>query len=162
MRLQYIFIFIMIHCESSVECYFFPNLFDQEISPHFLVVQLLAFEELFMGFMKFQSWEKTRKLQTDFDLKSLQDFLMATSKWMAGLTLSFVLFYTLFIYLFLILFIYLFLVVLGLRFCVRAFSSCGKQGPLFIAVRGPLTIAASLVAEHRLQMRRLSSCGSRA
>ena len=52
--------------------------------------------------------------------------------------------------------------VLGLRFCARAFSSCGKWGPLFIAVRGPLTIAASLVAEHRLQMRRLSSCGSRA
>ena len=55
--------------------------------------------------------------------------------------------------------------VLGLRFCVRAFSSCGKRGPLFIAVRGPLTIAArgpltiaaSLVAEHRL-----SNCGSRA
>ena len=52
--------------------------------------------------------------------------------------------------------------VLGLRFCARAFSSCGKWGPLFIAVRGPLTIAASLVAEHRLQTRRLSSCGSRA
>ena len=52
--------------------------------------------------------------------------------------------------------------VLGLRFCVRAFSSCGKRGPLFIAVRGPLTIAASLAAEHRLQTRRLSSCGSRA
>ena len=51
--------------------------------------------------------------------------------------------------------------VLGLRFCVRAFSSCGKWGPLFIAVRGPLTVAASLV-EHRLQTRRLSSCGSRA
>ena len=51
--------------------------------------------------------------------------------------------------------------VLGLRFCARAFSSCGKRGPLFIAVRGPLTIAASLVAEHRLQTRRLSSCGSR-
>ena len=33
--------------------------------------------------------------------------------------------------------------VLGLRFCVRAFSSCGKWGPLFITVRGPLTIAAS-------------------
>ena len=44
-------------------------------------------------------------------------------------------------------FIYLFLAVLGLRFCARAFSSCGKRGPLFIAVRGPLTIAASLVAE---------------
>ena len=52
--------------------------------------------------------------------------------------------------------------VLGLCFCVRAFSSCGKRGPLFIAVRGPLTVAASLVAEHRLQMRRLSDCGSRA
>ena len=54
------------------------------------------------------------------------------------------------------------MVVLGLHFCVRAFSSCGKRGPLFIAVRGPLTIAAPLVAEHRLQTRRLSSCGSRA
>ena len=52
--------------------------------------------------------------------------------------------------------------MLGLRFCARAFSSCGEWGPLFIAVRRPLTIAASLVAEHGLQMRRLSSCGSRA
>ena len=52
--------------------------------------------------------------------------------------------------------------VLGLRLCARALSSCGKRGPLFIAVRGPLTIVASLVAEHRLQMRRLSNCGSRA
>ena len=47
-------------------------------------------------------------------------------------------------------------------FCARAFSSCGKRGPLFITVRGPLTIAASLAAEHRPQTRRLSSCGSRA
>ena len=46
--------------------------------------------------------------------------------------------------------------------CEGLLSSCGKWGPLFIAVRGPLTIAASLVVEHRLQMRRLSSCGSRA
>ena len=57
--------------------------------------------------------------------------------------------------------------VLGLRLCVRAFSSCGKRGPLVIVVRGPLTIAASLVVEHRLQMQRLqmqrlSNCGSRA
>ena len=52
--------------------------------------------------------------------------------------------------------------VLGLRFCARAFSSCGERGPLFIAVHGPLTIAASPVVEHRLQMRRLSSYGSRA
>ena len=51
--------------------------------------------------------------------------------------------------------------VLGLCFCGRAFSSCGKWGPLFITVRGPL-ITASPVAEHRLQTRRLSNCGSRA
>ena len=52
--------------------------------------------------------------------------------------------------------------VLGLRFCARAFSSFGKRGPLFITVRGPLTIAASLVTEHGLQTHRLSNCGSRA
>ena len=39
--------------------------------------------------------------------------------------------------------------VLGLCFCARVFSSCSKWGPLFITVRGPLTIAASPVAEHR-------------
>ena len=55
---------------------------------------------------------------------------------------------------------YLFLAVLCPHFCVRAFSSCGKRGPLLIAVRGLLTIAASLLAEHRLQTRRLSNCGS--
>ena len=60
-------------------------------------------------------------------------------------------------FVFINLFIYLFLGVLGLRFCVRAFSSSGKQGPLFIAVRGPLTVAASSIAEHRL-----SSGGSQA
>ena len=32
--------------------------------------------------------------------------------------------------------------VLGLHFCAKAFSSCGKWGPLFITVRGPLTIVA--------------------
>ena len=52
--------------------------------------------------------------------------------------------------------------VLGLRVCARAFPSCGKWGPLFIAVRGPLAIAAPPAVEHRLQTRRLSSCGSRA
>ena len=59
-------------------------------------------------------------------------------------------------------YLFLFMAVLGLRFCSGAFSSCGKRGPLLIAVRGPLTIAASLVSEHRLQMRRLSNCGPRA
>ena len=52
--------------------------------------------------------------------------------------------------------------MLGLHFCAWAFSSCGEWGPLFIAVCGPVTVMASLVAEHRLQMRRLSSCGSQA
>ena len=52
--------------------------------------------------------------------------------------------------------------VLGPRLRARALPSCGKRGPLLIAVRGPLTIAASPVAEHRLQTRRLSNCGSRA
>ena len=52
--------------------------------------------------------------------------------------------------------------MLGLRFCARAFSSCGKRGPLFIMVHEALIIAASLVAEHRLQTRRLSNHGSRA
>ena len=68
----------------------------------------------------------------------------------------------LFVCLFVFKFIYLFLTVLGLRFCARAFTSCGERGTLFIAVRGPLTVAASLVAEHRLQTHGLSSCGSRA
>ena len=71
-------------------------------------------------------------------------------------------FLTFFFFLTLGLFIYLFMAVLGLRFCVRAFSSCSERGTVFIAVRGPLIIAASLVAEHRLQTRRLSNCGSRA
>ena len=70
--------------------------------------------------------------------------------------------FKLWVYLFIYLFIHLFLAVLGPRFRARALSSCGKRGPLLIAVRGPLIIAASLVAEHRLQTRRLSNCGSRA
>ena len=41
------------------------------------------------------------------------------------------------------------LAVLDLCCCVRAFSSCGKQG-LLLAVHRRLIAAASLVAEHRL------------
>ena len=66
-----------------------------------------------------------------------------------------------FIYL-LIYYYYYFLVVLDFHFCAWAFCSCGKWEPLFIAVHGPLTVTASLVAEQRLQTRKLSSCGSRA
>ena len=52
--------------------------------------------------------------------------------------------------------------MLGLRFCARAFTSCGEWGPLFIVARGLFIVVTSLVAEHRLQTRRLSSCGSQA
>ena len=47
-------------------------------------------------------------------------------------------------------FIYLFLAALGLCCCARAFSSCGEQGLLFVAVRRLLTAVAFLVAEHGL------------
>ena len=47
-------------------------------------------------------------------------------------------------------FIYLCLAALGLRCCMRAFSSCGERGLLFVAVRGLLTAVASLVAENGL------------
>ena len=53
-------------------------------------------------------------------------------------------------------------VCIGSSVRARAFSSCGKRGPLFIAVRGPLSIAAPPAAGHRLQTRRLSNCGPRA
>ena len=47
-------------------------------------------------------------------------------------------------------YLFLFLAALGLRCCVRAFSSCGEQGLLLVAVRGLLIAVASLVAEHGL------------
>ena len=39
---------------------------------------------------------------------------------------------------------------LGLHCCMRAFSSCGERGLLFIVVRGLLIVVASLVVEHGL------------
>ena len=76
-------------------------------------------------------------------------------------------------------FIYLFLAVLGLPCCMRAFSSCGEQGLLFIEVRGLLIAVAprcraqalgtwtSVVVARGLSSyglwaleRRLSSCGT--
>ena len=44
----------------------------------------------------------------------------------------------------------LFWAALGLCCCTWAFSSCGKQGLLFVAVRGLLIVVASLVVEHGL------------
>ena len=51
----------------------------------------------------------------------------------------------------LFIFIYLFLAALGLRCCMRAFSSCSEQGLLFVVVHVLLIAVASLVVEHRLQ-----------
>ena len=44
---------------------------------------------------------------------------------------------------------FFFLAALGLRCCMRAFSSCGEQGLLFLAVHGLIAVA-SLVVEHGL------------
>ena len=56
-------------------------------------------------------------------------------------------------------FFFFFLAVLGIRCCVQ---QLGERGLLFVAVRGLLIAVASLVVEHGLQARRLSSCGTRA
>ena len=60
------------------------------------------------------------------------------------------------------------LAALGLRCCLRTFSSCAEQGLLLVVVRGLLIWVASLAAEHGLQGRQasvvaaseLSSCGT--
>ena len=52
------------------------------------------------------------------------------------------------LYTFIYLFIYLFLAALGLCCHVRAFSSCGEWGLLFVAVHELLIAVASLAAEH--------------
>ena len=109
-----------------------------------------------------KQWWKSYTHSTHYCLAQHYRYLWQTVLSILNGTKSSFFFLNFWVYLFIYLFIYLFMAVLGLRFCVRAFSSCGERGPLFIAVRGPLTIAASLVVEHRLQTRRLSNCGSRA
>ena len=42
------------------------------------------------------------------------------------------------------------MIALGLRWCTQAFSSCGEQGLLLVAVHRLLIAVASLVVEHRL------------
>ena len=63
----------------------------------------------------------------------------------------------------------LFLAALGLRCCAQSFFSCGKQGLLFVAVRGLLMVVASHCGTQALGIwasvvvaRGLSSCGLRA
>ena len=89
--------------------------------------------------------------------------------------------WNLFLFFFLNRFIYLFLAALGLRCCLRAFSSCSERGLLFVAVRGLLIAVASRCGARALGARasiavarglsscglwalerRLSSCGTRA
>ena len=73
-------------------------------------------------------------------------------------SLSFIFFKNIYLFIYLVapgliylfIYLYLFLAVLGLRLCARALSSCGKWGPLFIAVSGPL------------HYRGLSCCGTQA
>ena len=57
-------------------------------------------------------------------------------------------------------FIYFIFAVLGLCCCVRAFSSCGKRGLFFVAVRGLLTAVASLVGSMGSRRMVFSSCGT--
>ena len=54
-----------------------------------------------------------------------------------------------YVYIYMCIYIYI-LAALGVRCRVRAFSSCGEQGLLFIAVRRLLIAVAFLVAEHGL------------
>ena len=65
---------------------------------------------------------------------------------------------TILFYFLIFLFIYFYLFIFGCdgsRCCAWTFSSCSERGLLFIAVRGLLTVVASLVAEHGLQAHRL-------
>ena len=78
-----------------------------------------------------------------FQTKASQNLLPRTLDY-PGDTFSFL--HCFFVYLF----IYLFLAALGLCFCMPAFSSCGKRGLFFVAVRGLLIVVASLVAEYEL------------
>ena len=61
------------------------------------------------------------------------------------------------------LFIYLFIFgCVGSSFLCEGFLWLWRAGATLHRGRGPLTVAASLVVEHRLQTRTPSSCGSRA
>ena len=69
---------------------------------------------------------------------------------------------------FILFYLFLFLAALGLRCCVRAFSSCSKRELLFLAACGLLIVVASLLGARALGARAsvvvahgLSSCGLR-
>ena len=96
---------------------------------------------------------KNAKLLADNSFLSIYD-LPVKSRWLLEVF---------FIFVFLKFYLFIYLWQCWVFVSVRGLSLVAASGGLlFIAVRGPLTIVASLVAEHRLQTRRLSSCGSRA
>ena len=126
---------------------FLPSLLSLSF---FLSLSLSPF--LFLFFLPFS-------LSSSFFLP-LSSFLSSFLSFFLSLSLSFF-FLNYLLYLFIYLFIYSWLcwvLVSALGLSLVAASG----GPPLITVRGPLTIAASPVAEHRLQTRRLSNCGSRA
>ena len=117
---------------------------------------MLKTELLFFAPPQHSIWRKVTTLYRCAKNRNLEVILVLPIHHLLQLTNhQFLFFFLIFIYLCIFWLCWVF-------FSVRAFSSCGKRGPLFIAVRGPLTITASLIVEHRLQTRRLSSCGSRA
>ena len=85
--------------------------------------------------------------------------ISCTSSHLIFTSTHFILFYYYFFYAKVNYYLFIFVCVESSFLC-EGFLQLRQAGPLFIAVRGPLTIAASLVVEYRLQTRRLSSCGS--
>ena len=73
--------------------------------------------------------------------------------------LYFLIYFVSFFY-FIILFYFISLASLGLRCCTRAFSSCGEQGLLFVAVHRLLIVVASLVAEQGSRHGGFNSCST--
>ena len=60
-------------------------------------------------------------------------------------------------------YLFIYLGCVGSSFLCKGFLQLWQAGAtLHRGALSPLTVAASLVGEHRLQMRRLSNCGSRA
>ena len=89
-----------------------------------------------------------KKIKYDQLIKQVVVFCILVHKEKLNYSLISILFY---IILFLMnLFIYLFLAALCLRCCARAFSSCSKQGLLFVAVHKLCIAVASLVVEQGL------------
>ena len=109
-----------------------------------------VFQRLSLPLSFFSGIKHSQKPQLTSPLPPSQDSLLAKWDWLIPgawplCPMSKIGFFLIYLY-----FIHLFLAVLGLCCCARAFSSCGEQGLLFVAVRGLLIAVASLVAEHGL------------